>query len=171
MPNKSKAKGNTFERYVAEHLSSVFGLNFSRVPNSGAFCGGFNAFRAIKLTPAQQLLMVGDIIVPEQLSNYSIECKSYAKIPFHTFLSSNAVVDTWIEQAKTSNRNWFLIFKMNHTKGFVCFSKDTKVPYVYTDKSFISYKDVIIVEIEGFFEKNKELMLSSNIQNTVNTTS
>ena len=50
MANPQKNKGKNFERFVAKHLSSVFDLNFERIPNSGAFTGGKNVSRASKLT-------------------------------------------------------------------------------------------------------------------------
>ena len=77
MGNKNKNKGKSFERQICKILSDIFGLNFQRIPNSGAFVGGSNIDRYDKLTEEQRLLADGDIIVPKELSHISMECKSY----------------------------------------------------------------------------------------------
>ena len=42
---KSKDKGKTFERDIANYLSELYEDSFTRVPQSGAYVGGQNAVR------------------------------------------------------------------------------------------------------------------------------
>ncbi len=74
--SRQKQKGNAFERATADHLTKVFDLKFFRTPGSGAYVGGRNFHRAAELTNSQQLLLEGDIVVPEELSYLKFECKT-----------------------------------------------------------------------------------------------
>lgn len=170
MPNKSKAKGNSAELCIAKHLSTVFGLNHQRVPNSGAYSSFSNSHRLQKMTPAQQLLSVGDIIVPEECSNYSYEIKFYADIPFHSFYTNCDLLDKWLIQAKEGNRKFFLIFKANNKGFYVCFNKK-QAEYLTLPENYMIYKDNFIVKLEGFFEKNKDIILKMNKDNITSTVS
>ena len=40
MTSPQKAKGGSFEREIAQMLSTVFGESFIRAPSSGAYVGG-----------------------------------------------------------------------------------------------------------------------------------
>ena len=82
MTSPQKAKGNNFERDVAKHLSTVFGLNFTRVPTSGAMTGGMNAAVLERLSGSQKLLLEGDLIPPDELYNMKIECKTRKTFSF-----------------------------------------------------------------------------------------
>ena len=42
MPSKSKNKGSSYEREVANFLSAAYGESFIRAPGSGAYVGGKN---------------------------------------------------------------------------------------------------------------------------------
>lgn len=161
MPSPSKAKGSNWERDVAKHLTEIFQLNHSRVPNSGAFTGGSNAFRSVALTPAQQLIMTGDIIMPEQLSRFCVECKWYKEFQFHHLFEENLTLNKWVEQSRVANRCWFIVFKANRTGGFVVYDPQNQAPVV-PDKNYMLYNGLIVTRLEGFFEKNKECMLQYN---------
>ena len=113
MPSKSKAKGNNFERDVAKHLTEVFGENFTRVPTSGAMTGGMNEAVLERLTRSQQLLLEGDIIPPDSLYRMKIECKSLKTFSFSKLFTENKMLDSWIKQARSRKKVWFLIFKIN----------------------------------------------------------
>ena len=160
MPSKSKAKGNSAELAIAKHLSTIFGLNHQRIPNSGAYSSFSNAHRLQKMTPAQQLLSVGDIIVPEECSCYSYEIKFYSDIPFHAFYTKSELLDKWLIQAKEGGRRFFLIFKANNKGSYVCFNKEQT--NLTLPENYMSYKNYYIVKLEGFFEANKEKMLEYN---------
>jgi len=79
MASKSKEKGKRYERQVADFLSRQFDEKFIRVPNSGAFVGGKNAFRRQELADSRTTTFRGDIIPPDNW-NLVIECKNYEKI-------------------------------------------------------------------------------------------
>jgi hypothetical protein len=159
MPSKQKAKGNNFERTIARHLSEVFGYNFERVPTSGAMTGGMNAHILERLSGSQKLLLEGDLIPPDELSNLKIECKSLKKLSFSSFLTGNKTLDDWIDQAKSKEKIWFLIFKINNRGTFVLtheyfFKKyDVKSNYIY-------YNNYYIVPMDDFFEANKDAILN-----------
>ena len=55
MANKNKTKGKNFERQICELFTKTYGVNFQRVPNSGAFVGGLNTKRYENLTNEQVL--------------------------------------------------------------------------------------------------------------------
>lgn len=154
MPSKSKGKGNRGEREIAKYLSEYFQLNFERVPNSGAFVGGKNSVRLSKLSKTQQLLTEGDLIVPEELFGMKIECKSYKKFSWFQLFTSNKQLDTWIDQARDTNKIWFLTFKISYCGTCVVFSQEFFEEF-YIPDSFCLYKEkYIICEFHNFFKNN-----------------
>ena len=157
--NKSKAKGSGFERQFAKHLKEVFDLNFERVPNSGAFIGGNNVYRSKNLSDSQQLLFEGDIIVPDELSKIKFECKFYSNFPFHKLFSSKVKqLDDWIEQAKDTDKLWFLPFKINNKGVHLVF--DSKYLNLFKlPNNYMIYKEYIIILMDSFFEQNKAVLL------------
>ena len=158
MASYAKAKGKNFEREFAAHLSNVFGLSFMRIPNSGAFTGGKNFFRKALLSKSQNLLMTGDLIMPDELHNISVECKFYAKFSFVTLFSSNKQLDGWIAQAETANKLWFLPFKVNNCGVHVVY--DPALAQLSIPGNYMKYSKYIIVPLDGFFESNKEFLLN-----------
>ena len=96
--SRQKQKGNAFERVIAEHLTKVFDLKFFRTPGSGAYVGGRNFHRAAELTNSQQLLLEGDIVVPEELGHLKFECKTLKKFSFSSLLDHNAIFESWENQ-------------------------------------------------------------------------
>lgn len=117
MPNKSKTKGNSFERQVAAKLTEWWGSPFHRIPNSGALRWGDANFT------------YGDILPPSDCP-VVIECKSYAKIDLSTCLYENyknSLVYQWffeqlrvdVDRAKADSNlilEPLLIFKSNNHK-------------------------------------------------------
>ena len=161
MPSKGKAKGNNYEREIAGHLGQVFNLNFERVPNSGAFIGGKNKSRISRLTVSQQLLAQGDIIVPEELAHITIECKNYKDFAWPSLFSEAKQLDGWIEQGKSDDKYWFVIFKINRCGSRVVFDKKYQ-SVLKIAGNYMIYKDTIITELDGFFELNKDAVLQLN---------
>jgi hypothetical protein len=161
MTSKQKAKGNGFERQIATHLSDVFGLNFERVPTSGAFTGGKNIHRYNKLSDSQKLIYDGDLIVPDELSSFKIECKSYKDFSFHGLFTNNKQLDGWIDQAEVDFKLWFLFFKINNKGTYIVFNR-TIWKSVHYSGNYCNYKSYYIVPLEGFFEKNKRTFLNMN---------
>jgi len=161
MPSPQKAKGNAWERDVAKHLSAVFDANFTRVPTSGAMTGGSNAFVLERLSKSQKLLLEGDIIPPDHLYKMKIECKSLKKFSFGGMYTENKQLDDWIEQARSRDKVWFLIFKINNQGKFVCFTRNVfKTCDELRDRNYFLYKTYYYVtSMDGFFEKNRNNLL------------
>jgi hypothetical protein len=155
--SRQKQKGNAYERVIAEHLTSVFNMKFFRSPGSGDYVGGRNFHRANEMTNAQQLLLEGDIVVPEELGKLKFECKTLKKISFSSFYENNALLDSWIEQAKSDDKMWFLVFKINNRGSFVVTSDRYTLSHA---KNKMHYKDCLIQKLDGFFENNKEHLLN-----------
>lgn len=155
MTSANKAKGNNFERDVAKHLSEIFGLNFTRVPTSGAMTGGMNAEILNRLSDSQKLLLEGDLIPPDELYNMKIECKTRKTFSFAKLYSENKELDDWIEQARSRNKVWFLIFKINNQGKYVCFTRNVyKTCGELAGINHLCYKKYYYVtSMDGFFEK------------------
>jgi len=161
MPSPQKAKGNSFERAIAKHLSDIFDSNFTRVPTSGAMTGGLNAHVLEKMTDSQKLLLEGDIIPPDHLYNMKIECKAHKDLSFAKIYTENKMLDSWIEQARSRDKVWFLIFKINNQGKFVCFTRNVfKTCGCLEDCNYTVYKKYYYVTpLDGFFEKHKSALL------------
>ena len=76
---KSKTKGKSYERDIANLLSELYNESFTRVPHSGAFIGGQNFSRIEKLSENQTRGFKGDIIPPDNFPLLVIEAKNYGE--------------------------------------------------------------------------------------------
>jgi hypothetical protein len=174
MANASKNKGKSWEREIAKHLTSIYGVNFQRVPNSGAFVGGYNANRISTLTPEQLLLASGDIILPRFLSHITLEGKFYKDFNFESLLTENKQLNEWIKQASVIGKIPFVLFKINRKGGFVVFPMHIMkqliidgnfLIYWMTEKESTAAGSYVVVKMEGFFEKNKNQIVALNEEN------
>ena len=114
MASKSKSKGKSWERDIANHLSALYNQKFIRVPNSGAFVGGMNTARKEFLDDGQIRLMKGDIIPPKSWINFNCEAKNYQDFPFHSLTQGPCkILETWLNQlmevSDDSNLNLLMI--------------------------------------------------------------
>lgn len=161
MPSRQKAKGNGYERDVAKHLSEVFDSNFSRVPTSGAMTGGMNAHVLSRLTDTQKLLLEGDIIPPDHMYRMKIECKAHKSFSFSKMFTQNKLLDDWIEQARSRDKIWFLIFKINNKGQFLCFTRNVfKSCDELRGRNYLIYdKYYYVTPLPGFFEQYKTTLL------------
>jgi len=161
MTSPQKAKGNAWERDVAKLLSNVFESNFARVPTSGAMTGGSNAYVLEKLSKSQKLLLEGDIIPPDHLYKMKIECKSHKKFSFSGIYTENKQLDDWIEQSRSRDKMWFLIFKINNQGSYVCFTRNVfKTCDCLEGRNYTVYKKYYyITNLSGFFEQYKSALL------------
>lgn len=157
MSSASKNKGKRYEREVAIHLSAVFGFNFCRVPNSGAFVGGRNDFRRQFLSQSQVLVSTGDIIVPDELKNIAFECKNYKEFAFSNIYTGSTQLDKWITQGEDTKKPWFLMFKINREGSFVVYDSNLVTPTI--PGNYSRYGKYTICAVEGFFEANKDYLL------------
>ena len=119
----SKRKGSSWERYIANHLTELYGEKFIRVQNSGAFVGGKNVSRKQVLDEGQIRSLKGDIVPPSSWVHFNSEAKSYADFPFQQLFQGHVkILETWIEQcmevADQDDVN-LLIMKFNRKGKFV----------------------------------------------------
>lgn len=167
--SRQKQKGNAFERVVADHLTKTFKLKFFRTPGSGAYVGGRNFHRAKELTNSQQLLLEGDIVVPEELDFLKFECKTLKKFSFSSLLDSNSIFESWIEQAYSDEKLWFLVFKINNRGTFVVYDMSLYDVFSHPKDNYVCYthdglnRDVVMERMDGWFEANKESLLKYGI--------
>jgi len=162
MPSKSKTKGKTFEREVCVFLSSLYEDSFTRVPDSGAFTGGKNAYRRETLTEGQVRAHKGDIIPPDEWKYFNAECKSYAEFPFHQLLTQNIpLLEGWLEQTRAASDEGdldILFFKITRKGTYLAYRVEGS--FFHTTRH-IDYRDNnnILWRITGFnefFNLNKQ---------------
>lgn len=157
MANKNKNKGKAWERDICDILSSNLGGSFTRVPNSGAYIGGFNNYRRNALSNTQIMLSKGDIIPPDNLSKMVIEAKSYKEFPFHQLITKGDCkqLDEWITQTLDCveiDNIWFVIFKINNKSSYIVFKKEYN--NIFKLENYCIYKDFIVTEFKPFVEQN-----------------
>ncbi len=169
MTSKSKAKGGSWERDVANFLTALYSSPFMRVPNSGAYTGGINAARKSTMSEGQIRHMKGDIVPPDHWRHLNCECKNYAEFPFHRLLIDGPVplLEDWLGQimlaADPGDVN-ILFFKITRVGKFVAF--ETHQPFLsnrhldYTDKNNKTWR---ITEFDSFFALNRDAFEKANI--------
>ena len=172
MSSKSKTKGNTWERDVANHLSALYKSKFIRVPNSGAFIGGKNNTRKEFLHEGQIRMMKGDIIPPDNWKHFNCECKSYADFPVHQLVQGECKqLETWLSQlievADVGDIN-ILMFKITRKGKFIAVPQATfwhTIPYF----SYHSIKHGTwqIFDYDAFFEHNNKKFKTLSIKGTI----
>jgi hypothetical protein len=159
----SKIKGKSWERDVANHLSSLYGESFIRVPHSGAYIGGKNSARKEFLHEGQIRAMKGDIIPPGDWKHFNCECKSYADFPFHQIYSGEVkILEAWLEQlhdVADQNDYNILIMKFNRKGKFIA----SQAPVISTTQSYSIYHSTkygqwYITEYDQFWQNNKDLV-------------
>jgi hypothetical protein len=150
---KPKAKGNSFERKIANLLSARFkektGIekSFRRNADSGSFFGGSN----VKRTEAYdtEKATFGDIITPATFA-FSLECKHYKAPPSFSLIMKQDVKDwdKWIGQAGqdciSANKKMAIIIKYNNVDEFVIVTEPHDLPVI------IKYKEYSIVTLEAW---------------------
>lgn len=161
MASKSKTKGNSFEREVCKFLNGVTGFNFMRVPSSGAYIGKGNQSRVDSMADNQVRIMDGDIIVPDEWMDWSLECKFYKELAWKKLFQPEGIaqLNGWIEQAKvTSKPSWLLIFKINNAGAYCVLDCETVDKYgFHLPECFMHYRnDYVIVDMKLFLNENHE---------------
>jgi len=147
-----KAKGNAFERKIANMFSERFreetGIEqgFRRNPDSGSFFGGTNVSR--NETHDTDWAVYGDLICPKNFY-FSVECKHYKSAPtLNSFLKQDVKQwDLWIEQAqqdaKSSGKEMMIIIRYNNTETLTMTN-----PNVTRILPIMNYKSVEIHTLE-----------------------
>lgn len=161
MANAQKTKGKAGEREFCKLLGSIFNENFERIPNSGSFTGGKNAFRNDKLTNEQKLLTDGDIIVPVSLAHFSIECKNYKEFEWHLlYRGVYPLLDKWISQASASHKPmWLLLIKITRRGLWACYDTNQIKGANQNDNRMLYQGKYIIESAEKFLENNSNLLI------------
>ena len=169
MTSPQKAKGNSWERKVADHLTALYGERFIRVPHSGAYVGGQNAHRKEYLHEGQIRSFKGDIVPGQSFPKFNAECKSYKDFPFHQlFQGSCKQLDEWIGQTmEVADQGDFniLFMKFNRKGTFVAVHSplDTKSfnfanQFTYTSQKHGSWT---IMDYDQFWELNADAVKSA----------
>jgi hypothetical protein len=161
MTSPQKAKGNAWERQVAEHLTNLYGERFIRVPHSGAYIGGTNSARKEFLHEGQIRSFKGDIIPGQSFPRFNTECKSYKDFPFHQLYSGEVkILDAWLGQlleVADPGDYSILIMKFNRKGKFVA----VQDPVIGADQGYSVYNSTKhgrwwILEYDLFWLHNKE---------------
>ena len=139
--SRQKAKGNSFERSIAQDLTEVFQLPFTRTFGSGAFLGGKNQHRRAGVSKAIQNASLGDIACPTEHGwDFIIECKSYASLNFNGIIQGYCdKLSGWISEVRFDANN-----KANH---MVCFKIDRAGVYIVLPYVEDKAKELLEVEV------------------------
>lgn len=119
----SRAKGARAESVVRDILRERTGLQWERVPGSGA------------LDPKHKLK--GDLYLPDSKNNYCVEVKHYAEDHLTSKLLTSKtpqLVAFWeqcVRQGQQVGREPLLIYKFDRSKVFVGFAKEPTQIYNY----------------------------------------
>lgn len=165
MTSPQKAKGNAWERKVADHLTVVYGERFIRVPHSGAYVGGQNAHRKEVLHEGQIRSFKGDIIPGQSFKRFNAECKSYKDFPFHQlFQGSCKQLEDWIEQSlDVADEGDFniLFMKFNRKGTFVAIQHTENTPWnlqiPHLSYQSPNYGPWLIFDYDKFWECNEHV--------------
>lgn len=117
----SRQKGARAEADLVKKLSEHTGLNFKRIPLSGAL----DAAHGLK----------GDLYIPNSLNIFCIEVKHYAEdhLTSKVLTSKKAQIIEWWEQAVREaaqiSRKPLLIYKFDRSKWFVAFKDMPQLSY------------------------------------------
>lgn len=163
MPSPSKNKGSSFEREVANHLTSIYNESFIRAPGSGAYVGGKNQSRKEFLHEGQIRSFKGDIVPGQSFAKFNAECKNYGEFPFHQLFSGECkTLESWIEQmmdvAEPGDMNILFIKVTRKGKFVVVPTNKTWVTdqfFHYTSKN---HGDWIMIDYDHFFKHNQDLL-------------
>lgn len=123
----SRQKGARAESAIKKKLTELTGLNFQRVPASGAL----NSTHGLK----------GDLYIPNEKNKYCIEVKHYKDDQLNTQVLTNknpTLIKFWtqtLRQAQQTGRQPLLLFKHDRSKIFVAFDRKSagNFDFIYVD--------------------------------------
>lgn len=155
---KSKNKGKSYERDVANFLSELYGESFTRVPYSGAFVGGQNIKRTATLSEDQTRGYKGDIHPGPSFPKLVIEAKNYAEFswPSLALNKTSAQLDDWIQQAIDSCEPgdvWLLCIKITRQGQFVLWDPNM---WDMRDSGGNHYKQYVYKEYDQFWKAHSD---------------
>jgi Holliday junction resolvase len=136
----SRVKGQRGEYLVRDLLRKHTGLQFERVPSSGALA-----------------YLKGDLYIPTAKNAFCIEVKNYEKSPFTDKIftnKTNYIVQWWAkvcEQASAFDQAPLLFFKYSRSKIFVV----TETKPRDTRYTYISWLDAYVLLAEEWLEQEE----------------
>ena len=136
----SRAKGQRGEYLVRDMLRDATGLQFERVPSSGALS-----------------YLKGDLYVPDAKNLFCIEVKNYEKSPLTDKIFTNKTnyfLQWWdkiVKQAELKLQQPLLFFKYSRSKVFVATTiEPKKCKYMY-----INWLDCYVLLAEEWLQQEK----------------
>lgn len=136
----SRAKGQRGEYLVRDMLRDATGLQFERVPSSGALS-----------------YLKGDLYVPDAKNLFCIEVKNYEKSPLTDKIFTNKTnyfLQWWdkiVKQAELKLQQPLLFFKYSRSKVFVATTIEPKnCKYMY-----INWLDCYVILAEEWLQQEK----------------
>ena len=139
----SRAKGARGEYIVRDVLREATGLQFERVPNSGAL-----------------EYLKGDLYVPNERNKFCIEVKNYSESPLNdkifTAQRTNNLIRWWkkiVQQAKGGDQEPLLFFKYNRSAIFVVTAEkplSSESQYMY-----INWLDCYVMIADDWLKEEK----------------
>lgn len=163
MTSPSKAKGNSFERKVADFLTATYGEKFIRAPGSGAYVGGKNVHRKQTLHEAQVRNFKSDIVPGESFPRMNAECKSYKDFPFHQLYTGDCkILEGWLDQMMdvADPGDFNILFMKFNRKGeyAVTLKSATMLDNMqnYTVYNSVKHGQWIINDFDTFWANNKD---------------
>ena len=136
----SRAKGARGEYLVRDMLRDASGLQFERVPSSGALS-----------------YLKGDLYVPDAKNLFCIEVKNYEKSPLTDKIftnKTNYLLQWWdkiVKQAELKLQQPLLFFKYSRSKVFVV----TRLKPDNTRYNYVSWLDCYIMVADEWLEQEK----------------
>ena len=136
----SRAKGARGEYLVRDMLRDASGLQFERVPSSGALS-----------------YLKGDLYVPDAKNLFCIEVKNYEKSPLTDKIftnKTNYLLQWWdkiVKQAELKLQQPLLFFKYSRSKVFVA----TTLSPDNTRYNYVSWLDCYIMVADEWLEQEK----------------
>jgi len=136
----SRAKGQRGEYLVRDMLRDASGLQFERVPSSGALA-----------------YLKGDLYIPDANNAFCIEVKNYEKSPLSdkVFTNKTNYLLLWwekiVKQAELKLQQPLLFFKYSRSKVFVV----TNIKPENTKYMHISWLDCYVCLAEEWLENEK----------------
>ena len=147
----SRAKGARGEYLVRDLLRESTGLQFERVPSSGALD-----------------YLKGDLYVPHAKNRFCIEVKNYSESPLSdkifTAKKTNNLIRWWKKvqvQAENGDQEPLLFFKYNRSPVFVVTNLQPKQS---DEWMFIQFLNCFILLAEDWLEKETVEFLKNGIQ-------
>lgn len=141
----SNTKGTYGETVIRDKLRTLTGLQFERVPSSGA------------LDPKHGLK--GDLYLPNQNNRYCIEVKNYTDDHFTSkvLTDKNPQLFEWwaqaLRQGTQVNKIPLLLFKFNRSKIFCGYQElPTEAPFVWISRGEVN---INISLLEDFIKLEK----------------